>query len=145
MFHVEQIYPYANIFWSKCAHNRFLWDVFNSNGVYPQKKILNHIKFLASLFELRIDEEGLFFGQKEAGKESYLIAANIVNFQPFIIVGIKIIKTKKIFLGKYFITWSVCVDNSVTTALKMCFYIPFFFTIKLCDIKFLISCFWNFQ
>lgn len=90
------------------------------------KKILNHIKFLASLFELRIDEEGLFFGQKEAGKESYLIAANIVNFQPFIIVGIKIIKTKKIFLGKYFITWSVCVDNSVTTALKMCFYIPFF-------------------
>lgn len=103
-----------------------------------KKKILNHIKFLASLFELRIDEEGLFFGQKEAGKESYLIAANIVNFQPFIIVGIK---TKKIFLGKYFITWSVCVDNSVTTTLKMCFYIPFFFTIKLCEIKFLISCF----
>lgn len=92
-----------------------------------KKKILNHIKFLASLFELRIDEEGLFFGQKEARKESYIIAANIANFQPFIIVGIKIIKTKKIFLGKYFITWSVCVDNSVTTALKMCFYIPFFY------------------
>lgn len=105
-----------------------------------KKKILNHIKFLASLFELRIDEEGLFFGQKEARKESYLIAANIVNFQPFIIVGIKIIKTKKIFLGKYFITWSVrgqLCDHSIENV----FLHTFFFTIKLCDIKFLISCF----